>query len=542
MRNGILFIVLLFILQCAVRKPPQGGPPDTTPPFVISTFPQPDSINIKELEEIRIKFNEIMNRSSVEKALHCNVLIKDQYSLKWKNSKDLRIKLNDHLTSGLTYVFTIGTAATDANGNRLTQPFNLAFSTDSILHQCSVSGKIINQEPNKIITVQAIPLNKKGYEDSLWYRIPPANITTSQNDGSFTLSYLKPGLYRLLAFEDSNFDFRFDPQMESYGLFTHDVFFQSNGDVLSGYFSTIVKTDSSAVFIDKIKISEKDVALVFTLNRNTHGITHKIFNTKHQLLPSISGKNPQQENEWLLYFKEPVFKDSVEYQFIIPETGDTLRDFYSYEMEPDSLPKPGFSVSISDPLYFEDHILIKSTTPVDSSSFSNGVQLSGGENSVPYMILWNDFRSIGIIPEGNWKIGAKYLLSIDMTEIKDYWGRSIGDSLIEKPISIISQDELGGIAGKIAPKSKYPHIALKFTEIQSNKLYQRLLDVDPSGKFELNNLPEGRYIVWGWYDNGDMKLDGGTLEPFQYPEPLLFSQDTIRIRPRWIKEGFIFDE
>ena len=89
-----LFLVI-FLLQCAVRRAPEVGPQDKTPPQLVSTFPTPDSTNVKDLDYIELKFDENLDRSSIRNQMWMLPDPPGGFEVEWKNSKTLRVKLND---------------------------------------------------------------------------------------------------------------------------------------------------------------------------------------------------------------------------------------------------------------------------------------------------------------------------------------------------------------------------------------------------------------------------------------------------------------
>ena len=56
----------------------------------------------------------------------------------------------------------------------------------------------------------------------------------------------------------------------------------------------------------------------------------------------------------------------------------------------------------------------------------------------------------------------------------------------------------------------------------------------PDGTFRFEQLPEGRYQLRYFLDrDADSTWDRGTLTPYAPPEPVGWTADTLRVRPRW---------
>lgn len=532
---------LLFLIQCAVRKPPSGGPKDTTPPSILNTFPQMDSTRVKNISYVEFQFNENVNRSSVEKAVRCNKIPRNKLNFRWKGSKKLRIYFSDSLSSGATYVFTIGTEAADAHGVHLKKPFVLAFSTDSILYTCSIRGKILNVEPRSVITLGLISLENLS-NDSLWYTAPFENITTANEDGTFKLSYIRPGKYRLLAFQDENLNDKFDAYAEKFGLFSRDIFFSYNGDSIAHLNTFLISADTSSPRLKKLEVDKKSIALFLQFNKKVRIQSITIKGTNDSLLIPLYGVKEKSLDQYICYLQNPLLKDTLSLKAI-----DTDNRIYKeeilYDVSLDSLPTPSFKLDIPNPIYFEDTLKISFSTPIDSALLKKAMQLKQNNKIIPVQFFWNDFKTVQFIPEtGKWNIDGKYILTLSTKNLKDFWSQAFKDTVYTYKISVISFDQLGGISGNILSFPDYPAIVLRCRDVTSQRVYSRIIPNIPSGDFEISDLPEGQFILWGFFDQGNKHWDGGQLLPYQAAEPVIFSTDTVRVRARWTKQGILIHE
>jgi hypothetical protein len=131
---------LLQLNGCASRGRPGGGPVDKTPPEIVFTFPQPDSLNIDQIPQIDIHFSERMDEASVAKSIFTSPPL--DYDIDWSGGEQLSLNLKHELDNDRTYLITIGTGVMDARKNRMNNSFQLAFSTGAYLDRGKLSGHV----------------------------------------------------------------------------------------------------------------------------------------------------------------------------------------------------------------------------------------------------------------------------------------------------------------------------------------------------------------------------------------------------------------
>jgi Tol biopolymer transport system component len=105
------------------------GPPDTTPPTVVSTSPESDATEVEPLASIRVTFSESMNTQSAEQAFSIEPAVTG--SITWANST-LVFQGTSALTHNTAYTVTIGTSASDVAGNQLAEAYAFSFTTRDI--------------------------------------------------------------------------------------------------------------------------------------------------------------------------------------------------------------------------------------------------------------------------------------------------------------------------------------------------------------------------------------------------------------------------
>jgi parallel beta-helix repeat protein len=105
-------------------------PPDNEPPFVRTTIPENESVDVDINTTVTIIFNESMLPNTVESAI--TITPEVGYTSSWggeDTNSELTITFVDVLDYNTTYKITIGTRASDFADNRMVRPFILTFQT-----------------------------------------------------------------------------------------------------------------------------------------------------------------------------------------------------------------------------------------------------------------------------------------------------------------------------------------------------------------------------------------------------------------------------
>ena len=217
-----VFISLLFFTQCAKRGIPEGGPKDEDPPILINAIPEENSVNFKE-KRIRLFFDEYIRLKDFRKQLVVSPPIeKSLYSISPQSgaSKYIQIDINETLPKNTTYVFNFGQSVVDNNEGNILPYFKYVFSTGDYIDSLKISGNIKNafkREADNFITALLYPVNQS-YTDSIVYNELPTYVGSTLDSTYFEISNLKKGKYLLIALNDFNNNYKFDPGIEEIGF------------------------------------------------------------------------------------------------------------------------------------------------------------------------------------------------------------------------------------------------------------------------------------------------------------------------------------
>lgn len=222
--------VCLLLGGCASQGYPGGGPKDVTPPAVTLATPANGSTAFAA-KEFYIEFDEYVTVKEAES----NVIVspplrhKPQYATK---GRGVLVKLKDTLAANTTYLFQFKNAIADYNEGNLLPSLEYVFSTGHALDSCSLGGQVrdaFGGEPWKeTVTVvlyaarTGMPAEEGaaaeatlpaaeggetalgGVADSAIVCAAPDYVTRCDSTGHFFFHYIRPGTYRLMAYEDAD--------------------------------------------------------------------------------------------------------------------------------------------------------------------------------------------------------------------------------------------------------------------------------------------------------------------------------------------------
>ena len=217
-RNYIIRVVFLAAFagfySCANQQPPGGGDEDKTPPKVSIIAPKPNSVNFRG-NTISFEFNEYIDRRSFQDAFRTSPQIKGDIEFSW-GTKDVEVKFPkdfDKIDANKTFVVTVSSALKDIRGNAITEPFSFAFSTGGRIDMGAISGKVYGAGKN-VTSIFAYDLSKS-YDPTLNL---PDYSTETNTEGSYTLTNMAAGRYRVLAVIDDDRNLLYTGERESFGV------------------------------------------------------------------------------------------------------------------------------------------------------------------------------------------------------------------------------------------------------------------------------------------------------------------------------------
>jgi uncharacterized protein (DUF2141 family) len=207
-----LFPFTLLISACAQMLVPSGGAEDETPPKVTHYMPDSAAVNFKGTE-INIAFNEYIQLKDINNQLIISPLLDEMPEIKLLRNKIVNISFKKPLKENTTYTLNFGSSIADYNEGNVLEGFRYIFSTGSFIDSLSVSGKVdhaFNHKTEKGILVMLY----EDQSDSVPYKLLPSYFTKTKADGSFIITNMRPGKYKVFALKDENKNYKYDAESE----------------------------------------------------------------------------------------------------------------------------------------------------------------------------------------------------------------------------------------------------------------------------------------------------------------------------------------
>lgn len=203
MRNFFfIFAVSIFFYSCANQLPPSGGEDDRISPKIISIIPKKNSINFKG-QSVKIKFDEYVDRRSFEESFFISPKPKGEINFSWSGT-EVEAAFSKPLDRNKTYVIIIGKDVKDVRGgNPLGSPVSFAFSTGGKIDKGKFSGKVYTDNPDRV-KILAYIKNVTSTDSLNPEKLIPDYVIQVSDDGTFELTNLPEGNYRLFAVLDED--------------------------------------------------------------------------------------------------------------------------------------------------------------------------------------------------------------------------------------------------------------------------------------------------------------------------------------------------
>lgn len=531
---SLIFVLLtsLFLVQCAKKGTPTGGKVDSIPPKFVRAAPENFSTNFNS-KEVKILFNEFIKLEKPQEQIIISppMAPKPDITPLGFASKDVRIRINDTLQENTTYVINFGRSVTDNNEGNPLPFFKYVFSTGSYIDSLSVQGEIkdaLLKEAPSFISVMLYEADET-YTDSLVFNEPPRYITNTLDSlKTFEITNLKEGTFQMVAIQDLNNDYKYNPGREKIAFIENFV---------------TIPTDSS-----------------YTLTLFKETLDFKAERPKQtglqKLLIGYKGKT---EFDSIAFKPLSAAPDDFEYRITKIQNKDSLNFWFKPALEIDSLllaisgprgkdtlltritdmPKDTLVVSTepSGNLDFDKDFLFRTNTPI---SEKNDELISIlGRDSIPLAFtseintLENTLRLKFDKKENeNYQITA---LPGAITDFFDTVNDTIKTSLRTKAFS-----DYGNIRLNLQNVREFPLI-VQLTDDKGVVKYERTTTSESLIGFNL--ITPGKYLIRVIYDRNENKVwDTGNYLKKIKPEEIVYFPDVIDVRPNWdVNQTFILN-
>lgn len=546
-RTICVITIALALCGCANQLPPPGGPPDTTPPEILSTAPQARTLNFRD-NSVVLEFSEYVDRTRAQENIFISPPVKTEYD--W-SGRELEIEFTEELQPQTTYAVTVGTEYADRTGNKPTEAYTLIFSTGDRLDSGVIRG-IVNAESGDpagafvflypLSGIQADTLNPATTK--------PKYRTQTGANGTFEFQALPAGSYRLLAIRDEFRNEVFDPGTDAFGTTTEDVTIQDGGTA-QVFFRLGPSTDITPPQVYGVTaVSQRFLRVEFSESLDTTSVQPASFTVE----PEQGGPALPVQAAWL----SPVRRFTA--VVLLAETpaagtwkltatavrdsaGNTMADtartatFTASDL-PDTTAPALLTAPLADSATGIDpkrsYAFVWSAA-VDSQSVYGSTRLlrTADSTALPFDLRVPDDHVTEVVPRQPLSADTEYLLQLDGRGVRSVTGSAVADTVVRLRFRTTDPGDYGIMSGMVVDSAgaACPYVILLTSE-NKKTVFRAVLEAP--GAWEFQEVPPGTYTLTAFCDadrNGMYSY--GEAFPYRSAERFVVYQQPIVVRPRW---------
>jgi len=548
----LILTIITFILACARQLPPPGGPVDTIPPEVVETLPVPGATEVSTGTKIELFFSERMNNQSVENAVFISPWPSEEIFLKWKGRR-LRIDFEDTLKENRTYVLTIGAKSSDLRNNPMKDSFSMAFSTGDKIDEGIISGAVYSEGQIEGSLICAYSLQDSSNIDPT--RVLADYYTQCNQEGTYQLTYVAPGNYRLFAIRDQDRNRKYTRGIDAIGITVSDVTLMPEQMSISGInFQLSVEDTISPKIRSAYAINQTNIVLRFSEEiaefdesdpKQFFKINAEEKSEIHLSIVSCYQNLLEKSNIFLTTEKQ----SPIAYKIVV-------KNLFDYSHNPlDSLDNWIVFNGITDADTINPAIVFKSiedsTTGITMDAeirfvFSEAMKQESVENSISMKeqnkqiidgkFAWNNPADVIYLPDSSLKSQTWYSINVVADSIFDLSENSLADSIEAIHFKTLNKDTLTAISGEFIDEQTDARGRIFLSAKGENNLYN--ISIDEPGNYQFDHILPGIYVIKGFRDaDSNGVYSYGQAIPFHPAERFFVYPDSIKVRSRWPNEG-----
>ncbi len=554
-----LLISTFLFLSCANQLPPQGGPIDTVPPGIISTYPAPYTTRFKD-DKIHLEFDKYVDHRSVEESIFISPYVGD-LAFDW-SGKEVEVSFSERLRPAKTYVVNVGTDVVDLNNrNRMAQAFTLAFSTGDDIDHGAIRGRVYSMKPAdhpEGVMIFAYQLAGLDVDTLDPHSLKPDYITQTGKSGEFFLQHLAFGAYRIFAVRDEFRNLLYDPEADDFGVPSRALALAPTDTMQDNVFMQLAREDTTAPRL--VKVDARDVhhlLIEFSESIDTSILTPlglAIVDTLSQdqlktraIFPNL----PKLSSFTVVTDRQDSTKN---YRLIITHAHDLVGlpvsqvanslVFSGASVTDSSAPRLA-STSIADSargIALKPIVQYRFSDAMQRESFENAVKLKDSTGkAIPALKVWLNDEVLNVRTPNELVSKSWYTLTLVLHNTTDWSGNNLRDSVKVLRFETLDAETFSSIEGIVVDKDTADvignvYVAADAVDVKEPKAFTTVASRD--GRFLIPEIEEGRYVLHAYRDRNDNgKFDAGRPFPFVESERFNYVPDTLKVRARWPLEG-----
>ena len=193
----ILLMAAFMFIRCASEAAPGGGPPDTTPPYIINANIISGATHIPVDQEITLYFSENLNPDNIEKNVMIFPISEEKIKVRARG-RSLSVSPGKIWDPSIVYTLIFGKGIGDIRGNSIKQPIQISFTSGEQIPQNMIKGVVLGLSRETSATVALS--RKHTRHDSII--MSPEYFTQTGPDGGFSFEYLPAETFYIAAYID----------------------------------------------------------------------------------------------------------------------------------------------------------------------------------------------------------------------------------------------------------------------------------------------------------------------------------------------------
>ena len=529
----LAFIFILFLLasSCAKKGRPSGGPRDEDAPLLVTANPPYETTNFKT-DEIKIEFNEYITLKELNKQLVVSPPLKNNPIITPQGtpSKFITINIMDTLPENTTYIFDFGKSVQDNNEGNQLEKFKYVFSTGSFIDSLTLNGEVKDAYKSKSIKNIKLLLYRADstYKDSMIYNQKPNYVSSTLDTTKFEFSNLSPGEFYLIALEDKNSDYFFDPKQDKIG-----------------FYDKLISLPQDSIVLETIPLFRENLSYSFSRAKEV---------TKGKIIIGFNGKANTIEIEplskvskdFVSNYKFEIGKDTLNYWFhnyekdsiILLIRNKNIIDTATINLRKKQLDSLVFSNITRTVLEFKDTLLFSSNNPIIAIDTSKICLFDKDTLTVKYSTFISlKENKLGLLFDK--KFDNRYQIELYPNAIRDIYGFT-NDSL-KFTVRTRKLDAYGDLSLNISnPDNK--NLIIQLLDTRDVLLQEE--NINTSKKITFKYIRPKKVKVRIIHDqNNNGTWDTGSFLDKRQPEKLFYYDKIFEIRANWsLNEAIVINK
>ncbi len=519
MKKLLYIIALLFLVSCAQVGSLTGGERDTTPPKLVKSTPKNGDTLFKKTR-IELTFNEYVELNNLPQQLIISPLVKPFPDAE-VHGKTVTLTFDSLLRENTTYTLFFGDGIRDYTEKNVWNENLFVFSTGNILDSLQISGTVKNSSSLKGEDNMMVLLYNE-LQDSAVSTTIPSYFTKTKKDGTFKITNIHEGNYRIFALQDMNSNYLFDLPNEKVAYSKNPIEIKQNIDsvLLASFLENHKKQDlSTKKYINQqaysIAFSEKTKEASISIDKEKiHHIER--FNDGDS---AVIWFNVLNEDESVpMTIKDGDFSDTLYFKTKEAKAQQNQKlSVIPQRKKREVLPNDSLKIAFNFPLKDINTQAIELIKDSISQPFSASIV-----NHKMYI-----FKKVE--DEENLK------LKLYAGAVTDIYGNSNKDTIVI-PFAFLSESNIGQLLLKLDIQEMTGPYVMQLIASSGEVVKEELFSKNSTTFNYVNLMPDEYKIKLLLDENNNKTWDSGNYYQHLQPEKIIFYEKPLTVRANWEME------